>query len=103
MRGIKRDMSGRIFSFPGVDMGCPDLGTDSSFYPERLSHHIIPLRPSRESTTVPTVNTTHYWSNSACGWEPHIKRHDMIGSVWWHCWSIGYGFANQAGAYSYDV
>eukprot|EP00965_Chrysotila_dentata_P183421 6057057-Pleurochrysis_carterae.AAC.1 len=23
--------------------------------------------------TVPTVTITHYWSNSACGWEPHIK------------------------------
>eukprot|EP00965_Chrysotila_dentata_P022244 735872-Pleurochrysis_carterae.AAC.1 len=79
--GYKRDMSGRMSSFLGVDMGCPDLNSDSLVHPERLSLNIIPLRPPREILTVPAVNVTHYWPDSVCGWEPHIKRHDMIGSV----------------------
>eukprot|EP00965_Chrysotila_dentata_P230187 6197624-Pleurochrysis_carterae.AAC.1 len=71
--GYERNMSGRIFSFPGVDMGYPDINMDSPVYPKRLSQNILPLRPSREIMTVPTVNIMHYRSNSACGWEPHIK------------------------------
>eukprot|EP00965_Chrysotila_dentata_P029802 990856-Pleurochrysis_carterae.AAC.1 len=62
--GYKRNMSGRIVSFPGVDMSCPDLNKDSPVYPERLSLNVILLRPSREILTVPAVNITHYWSDS---------------------------------------
>eukprot|EP00965_Chrysotila_dentata_P142921 4722650-Pleurochrysis_carterae.AAC.1 len=74
-------MPGRKFSFHGYDMGCPASNKDSPVYPKRLSLNVIPLRPSREVKTVPAVNITRYQLDSACGWEPHIKRHDMTGSV----------------------
>eukprot|EP00965_Chrysotila_dentata_P135982 4495514-Pleurochrysis_carterae.AAC.1 len=73
-------MPGRKSSFQGYEMGCPAWNKDSPIYPEWLSLNIIPLRPSREISTVPAVNITRYWSDSACGWEPHEKRHDMTGS-----------------------
>eukprot|EP00965_Chrysotila_dentata_P255679 6212308-Pleurochrysis_carterae.AAC.2 len=70
----KHDMSGRIYFFPRVDMGGPDLNEDSPVYPERLSEkRTPPLRPSRKIMTVPTVTITYYWSNSACGGEPYMK------------------------------
>eukprot|EP00965_Chrysotila_dentata_P195877 6177247-Pleurochrysis_carterae.AAC.1 len=59
-------------------MGCPDPNKNSPFYAERLSLNIIPLRPSQEILTVPAVNITQYWSDSVCGWEPHIKRHGRL-------------------------
>eukprot|EP00965_Chrysotila_dentata_P054830 1820768-Pleurochrysis_carterae.AAC.1 len=62
-------------------MACLASNKDRPVYPAWLSLKILPLRPSREIKTVPAVNITRYRSDSVCGWEPHIRMHDMTESV----------------------
>eukprot|EP00965_Chrysotila_dentata_P219441 6191154-Pleurochrysis_carterae.AAC.2 len=70
-------MSGRISSAPWVDMGYHGINMVSPVYPNGLSRNIVPVRPSREISTVPQVNIKHYWSNIGLGWEPQYRaRHD---------------------------